>query len=235
MSAPSGNCPDCGIAFEYWQAHCRNGHLVGFPNYRAAEAERVELSARFQAAGDNARNRGLASLLAKLDTLAQSSQPVIVMSFAACDNILRSDKYRNYDKRLESGERNPAEARDHADRQMVAARLFPVYGAHIHYAALSPNGRGLTTYGEGSIGVRWQVTPHYLGARASLLEENSFMFYDHHGLGTRGAVPPAGYQATWEDRAKLVVAKLAPRLTPATSEASLPDLLLHTGKESPGR
>jgi hypothetical protein len=171
--------------------------------------------------------------LAKLEILAEKSQPVIVMSFGACDNILRSDKYRNYDKRVESGERNPAEARDHADRQIVAARLFPVYGEHIHYAVLSPDGRGLTTYGEGSVAVRWEVTPEYLGRRASLLEENSFMFFDHHSLGSRGAIVPAGYQATWADRAKLAIAKIVPRLTAATSEVSLRGLLVHVGGNRP--
>ena len=227
MPGHSENCPHCGEVVEYWQVNCRCGEFVGFPNYRAATAEYDELEKRARAAHDDATTRGLATLLVKLEALATSSQPVIAMGFAACDDILRSGKYRNYDQRVESGERDPAKAPDHADRQMVGARLFPQYGKHIHYAALSPDGRGLTRYG--TVAVRWKVTDFYLGRRVSLLEENSFTFYDHHGLGARGAVIPPGYRATWEERGKLVIAKLAARLTAATSEGSLAGLLLQAG------
>jgi len=214
---------------EYWQVYCRCGEFVGFPNYRAAAAENDELEERSRAAREDAATRGLTPLLDKLEALAEKSRPVIVMDFFVCDDILRSGKYRSYDKRVQSGERNPAHAPDHADRQMVAARLFPMYGEHVHYAALSPDGRGLASYGTGAIAVRWDVTDAYLDRRASLLEENSFTFYDHHGLGGRGAVIPPGYRATWKDRAKLVVAKLAARLTAATGEDRLAGLLLQAG------
>ncbi len=223
------NCPHCGEVVEHWQVHCRCEEFIGFPNYRAAAAEYDELEKRALAARADATTRGLIPLLAKLEALAEKCRPVIVMDFSVCDDILRSDKYRNYDQRVESGERDPAKATDHADRQMAGARLFPRYGQHIHYAALSPDGRGLASYGTGAVAVRWDVTDAYLGRRASLLEENSYTFYDHHGLGARGTVIPPGYRATWKERAKLAVAKLAARLTAATSEGSLAGLLLHAG------
>ena len=72
-----------------------------------------------------------------------------------------------------------------------------------------------------------------VGGRASLLEENSYTFFDHHGLGDRRAAIPASYRAIWEERAKLAVAKLAARLTAATSEGSLGGLLLHAGATRP--
>ncbi len=150
------------------------------------------------------------------------------MSFAACDDILRPGKYRNYHQRIDSGERGPADASDHSDRDMVGARLYPMYNEHIQYAALSPDGRGLSSYGP--VAVRWDVTPTYLGRRSSLLDENSYTFYDHYGLGLRGATIPPGHRAIWEDRAKLVAVKLAPRLTTATPESNLPGLLLQAGR-----
>jgi hypothetical protein len=230
MPPDFSNCPnpDCGEPIKYWQVHCRCGHFLGYPNYRAAAAEREELMRRCEAARDDAETRRVAPLLAKLEALAEQSRPVIAMSFAACDNILRSDKYRNYDQRTDSGEREPASAQDHADRDMVGAKLFPKYNEHIHYAALSPDGRGLLSYGP--VAVCWQVTPAYLGRRASLLDENSFFIYDRHALGQRGTTIPPGHRATWEDRAMLVAAKVAPRLTAATGESSLPGLLLQAGK-----
>ncbi len=183
---------------------------------------------RHAVARDDCRSRGVAPLLTKSEDLAEISRPVIAMPFAVCDDILRPDKYRNYHKRVESGERVPAGSGDHADRDMVGARLFPKYHHHIHYGALSPDGRGLPSYGP--VAVRWEVTPTYLGRRASLLETNSFTFFDHHSLGLRGATIPPGYRAIWEDRAKLAAAKIAPRLTPATGESTLSSLLLGPGE-----
>ncbi len=228
MPAHPSNCPDCGEAIEYWRVQCRCGHFVGFPNYRDVAAERAELTKRHTAAQDDCKTRGVAHLLTKLEALAELSRPVIAMSFSACDDILRPGKYRNYHQRIDSGERDPSSAEDHADRDMVGARLFPAYNDHIHYAALSPDGHGLSSYGP--VAVRWEVTPTYLGMRATLLEDNSFIFYDRHSLGQRGATIPAGYRAIWEDRMKLAATKIAPRLTTATGESRLPGLLLQPGK-----
>ena len=59
--------------------------------------------------------------------------------------------------------------------------------------------------------VSWHVTRDYLGKRMSLLEENSYVFYERHNLGRLGSVRPAGYFSTWDDRGKLVGAKLDKR------------------------
>lgn len=227
VAALSINCSECGEPFDYWEVNCRCGKFLGFPNHRAAEAQRDELVKRYDFARNDTNQRNIGHLLAKIEALAEQSRPVIAMSFAACDDILRSGKYRNYHQRIQSGERVPATAQDHADRGMVGGRLFPMYSEHIQYAALSPDGRGLLSYGP--VAMRWEVTPVYLGRRISILEENSFTFYDQHELGRRGATIPAGHQSIWEDRRKLVAAKLAPRLTTATAESSLAGLLMHAG------
>ncbi|MCI0465425.1 MAG: hypothetical protein L0Y57_00195 [Beijerinckiaceae bacterium] len=148
---------------------------------------------RYVLVRNDAMQRSIGPLLTKLEALAEQSRPVINMSFAACDDILRSDKYRNYDQRVRSGEREPAEAQRHADRSMVGGRLFPMYNEQIIYAALSPDGRGLLNWGP--IAVRWEVLPSYLGPRISLLEENSFTFFEKNHLGDLGATVPAGYRA----------------------------------------
>src|SRR5207253_874190 len=103
-----------------------------------------ELAKRYDAVRQDATLRGVAHLLVKLEALAEQSRPVIAMSFAACDDILRPGKYRNYEQRIGSGEREPAGQPDHADREMVGERLFPMYNQYIQYAALSPDGRGLS-------------------------------------------------------------------------------------------
>ncbi len=185
------------------------------------------MAKRYSHARDDARQRNVVPLLDKIETVAEGSQPVINMSFAACDDILRPAKYKNYHQAVVSWDRDPAEAQHHADRSMVGDRLFPMYKEHIIYAVVSPDGRGLLNYGP--VAVRWEVLASYLGPRISLLEENSFTFYEQHELGRLGAIIPAGYQAIWGDRAKLVAAKLASRLTTATSEGTLADLLMRPG------
>jgi hypothetical protein len=225
LAGHSPDCPVCGRAPQYWEVTCsRCSNFLGFPNRRAAEGERVELSRRYDAARAEAVTRGLSSLVETLEAVAHHSLPVISMGFEVCDDILRPDKYRNYHQRVDSGERNPAAAENHADREIVGARLFPNYHHHIQYAALSPDGSGLPTYG--AVAVRWRVTSTYLGRRASLLEDNSYTFFEHNHLGELGATIPSGYRAVWEDRVQLVVAKVAERLTIAMEESSLSRLLL---------
>jgi hypothetical protein len=148
------------------------------------------------------------------------------MPIAVCDDLLRPAKYRNYHQRIESGERAPAEAESHSDREMVGAKLYPAFHPHIQYAALSPDGRGLKNYG--AVALRWQVTPFYLERRISLLDENSFTFFERYNLGALRTPIPPGHQSVWADRTKLTIAKLAARLNSATSESSLPMLLLHS-------
>jgi hypothetical protein len=230
MPPPPIDCPDCKKPADYWRVHCRCGYFLGFPNRRQAEAERPQLEARYEGARQDAGSRGVGHLLTMLESLSDQCLPVINMSFAACDDILRPGKYRNYDQRIDSGERDPAGAADHGDREIVGNRLFPAYKQHVQYAALSPDGRGLAN-GYGPVAIRWHVTPEYLARRSSLIEENSYTFFSKHSLGNLNAPVPLGYRSVWEDRPKLAAAKLASRLTSATGKKDLPELLLHQGTD----
>jgi hypothetical protein len=144
-----------------------------------------------------------------------------------CDDLLRNRKYQNYNIKIEIGERLISSELTHSDRLKVNETVYPGYGRNLQYALLSPDGSGLVNYGE--IAVSWQVTPDYLGSRATLLEENEFAFFDRHSLGARGAVVPSGYRAIWQDRAQLVVAKLAADINSATRESDLAALILAPG------
>ncbi len=232
MSMDFEDCPNkprCLADAQYWIVHCRCGEFLGFPNYRAATKERDELVRRYEAARDDCERRGLAPVLAKFDALVERSRPVIVMSFLACDDILRAGKYRNYDFRVVTRERDPASEENHTERAMVGEKLFPTCHQHIHYASLSPDGRGLLTYGDGKVAVCWDVTPDYLERRISLLDENSYFLYDCYALGERGATIPAGHRATWRDRSKLAAAKVSSSLTSAVDEDGLMQLLQKAG------
>jgi len=221
-------CEKCKHESDYSQVHCRCGNFLGFPNYRAALAEQTALQARYAAARADAATRGVEALLSDLEGIAERALPTIAMPLDVCDLILRSDKYRNYSQRVARRERPPAAQWDHGNRMMVNERLFPNYGQHIVFAALSADGRGLASFGV--VAMTWNVTEHYLGQRATLLEENSYAFFERHSLGgLSGAGAPSGYRAIWQDRCLLVTAKLASRLTPATARSSLEKLLFSVG------
>ena len=222
-------CPACSRAVDTAAVYCRCTHFLDFPNVRAASAERDALLESYREARQDCRNRGVEDVLDRLESIAKDSQPAITMSYEACDGLLRSKKYQNYNQRLEAGLRGLAAPVDHADRESVAVRLYPGYGRHLAYAALSPDGRGLANYGK--IVVLWTVTPEYLCKRSSLLKENSYAFYDKHSLGELGSVPPRGCRSTWKDRAKLVAAKLASRLTPSTSLEDTKNIILKSGAD----
>ena len=181
-------CPTCRCPIDSSDVLCRNSHFVGYPNHRAALAERDALMERYRQARNDCAMRNVDTLLDSLEAVAERSQPVIAMSFEACDGVFRSKKYLNYSQSVGANLRGPARPVDHADRASVGARLFASYDQHIAYAALSPDGRGLSSYGE--VMVSWRVTMDYLGKRMSLLEENSYVFHERHGLGRLGSAPP---------------------------------------------
>jgi len=227
----SEQCSNCGhVVADYSQAHCqRCGHFIGWPNFRKAVSEQSELTSRYEAARQKLESQGLAAILGEAERLAEGSLPVIGMDSHACKDLLIGGKYRSYFYRVEIGDRGIAGETNHGDRSMVNERIYPGYGRHLQYGLLSPDGSGLTNYGP--IAVSWGVDPHYLLTRATLLEENEFRFFEAHGLGTLKTPVPPGFRAIWEDRAKLVVAKLASALDSSTSKASLTSLLMTRGAD----
>jgi hypothetical protein len=151
------------------------------------------------------------------------------MPCEAADDLLRGAKYQNYHFQVEVGRKHIASELNHGVRLMVNHRIYPAYGLALHYAVLSPDGRGLANYGE--VAVTWDVTPHYLGQRSTLLEENEFTFFEHHGLGALDSVVPTGFRAIWTDRSMLAVAKLEPEMTTGTAVTELSDMLLAEGTD----
>lgn len=220
--------PDCRFENEYSVANCRCGRFLGFPNRRAAEEQATELDSRYAAAIVDATARGLDTLVGELERLLDRSVPVICMSIEAADDVTRARKYRNYHNLVDQGHRGIASRIDESDRTMIGSKLFPGYYDKIHYAALSPNGRGLSSYGDIAIG--WTVSTSYLEKRISVHEENSYTFFDKNSLGRRGSAPPKGYIGVWNDRKKVGVAKLAPKLNTAMSAATLGTLVLHDSR-----
>src|SRR4051794_11007654 len=134
-------CSGCNEPIEdYASPNHRCGHFVGWPNYRKAISERVDLKARFRHACENLRKRGLLHLLSELMRTAMRAKPAVAMPSSVCDDLLREGKYRSYGHRVELWERPPAAEVLHTDRTKVDQTIYPVYGRYLHYAALSPEG-----------------------------------------------------------------------------------------------
>jgi hypothetical protein len=69
--------------------------------------------------------------------------------------------------------------------------------------------------------------------RASVFEENSVLFMEHRKIKvSRKTNLPNGYRATWSDRAKLCVAKLAGKIDSATVSDKYSGLLIKQGVAS---
>ena len=188
------------------------------------------LTARYLAALEEARLSGSSAVLSKFDDSVKGAAAVINVELLFLFHLLSSEKelYSTYQLGVRGQIRKPAPDHDDRHRAGVEGVLFGTYGENIRYAALSLDGAGLTSYGRYSVKLRDIA----VADRASLLEENSYSFVTQYGI-VAGQPIPRGHRATWPDRHKLAVAKLAKRITAATTETAFPRiLLLSDGKKA---
>jgi hypothetical protein len=199
------SCKKCGLPISFFESQCECGEFDSFPNVRAAHEQMIYLVNRYNQARANAFTSNTNEILDAVEQLANGATAVINVSVRAADNVMRDDKYRNYYQSLGAGMRLAAERLHHAERTKVDATFFPEYYPHIVSMALSPDERGLISYGEVTMVIS---DTEYLQLRGSLLERNTYMFYDEHDLGLRKAAVPLGYQSDWNGRAILAATKL---------------------------
>lgn len=186
---------------------------------------RAELERNYTDALENALARGTSDLVDRLERLLAGTVATINVSPKMLDIMTLGLPYFGYHRALEQGLRRKAEDIYHAHRLAVDAKIHPGYEKDIIYAVLSPDGRGLTGYGE----ITLQLREDAVGRRASLLRENAFDFYQRYQLGDRDAQEAPGWRSVWGDRALLGVAHLEASLTPALSSGALPGLILAVG------
>jgi hypothetical protein len=223
---PTLVCPTCEKPVDVHLANCPDCRaFVGYPNVRRAEGMRGDLEKNYTDALGNALARGTSDLVDRLERLLAGTVGTINVSPKMLDIMTLGVPYFSYHRALEMGLRRKAEDIYHSHRLGADAKVHPGYEKDIIYAALSPDGRGLTGYGEITLRLRDDA----MTRRASLLRENAFAFYERYKLGDRDAQEAPGWRAVWADRAWLGVAHIEASLTPALSPGALPDLILHTG------
>jgi hypothetical protein len=210
--------------------HCGQPGL--FPNVSDAEdeAERTALDRRSQAALIHSATRGAEQALKDFEAAAANSKAVLARSPGELLRLATSDHelYATFYELIGAGVRLPTGDQWDFRRQMADAALFPGYFKQIRFAALSLDGVGLSNFGSCSIVLRTDMIAH----RTSVLEENSVIFAERHGVGTNQGAVPSGYRASWSDRAKLCGAKLHERIDAATRPDEYSRLLMRQGTTS---
>ena len=185
----------------------------------------ADLKRNFDDAVADATRRGLESKIDRIESLLAGSVATINVSPKVILSMVLGTAYQSYHRALDQDLRQIAERKYHAHRVAVDAKVHPGYGAEILDAAVSPDGRGLTGYGE----ITLQLREISIADRASVLRENAYAFYERYNLGCRDAEEAPGWRATWADRARLGVAHLAPTLSPMIADKDLPFSVLAVG------
>lgn len=231
---PVDQCPDCRHEFSISEVRCPHcGRPSRFPNVRDAELEADALTARYNDAKMDAANRGDAAVVEQFEQACRQSVAVIARSFdeafrlATSDLELYATHYQLQTLRIPGG-LPPGPGQPNWDRIRAVAdeALFGKQKEEIRFAALSLDGVGLANYGECTLVLRDDMIAH----RASVVEENSLVFMNRHGVTIWGSAElPRGYRSTWEQRAKLCVAKCGKKLAVAPKPVDFASVLLKQG------
>jgi hypothetical protein len=219
-------CPQCSLDVPVHVDRCVGcGGDVGFPNVRAASRSDVTaaLDQRYQAAKADGAKRGVGVILDALEQRLQKSEAVICKPWGVIQTLLLRDSrlLQTFHQDIEAEARLPEANEFDVARVGVDATFFPYYHDRVRFAALSINGNGSTAYGGGCLVLKEES----IAKRATVFQENTLMFVRRTGHPA-GQPPPIGNTATWPNRAKLGIAKLAERVQRGTTEDDLQALVL---------
>jgi len=222
-------CPRCHrLALYEDEPGCRacNAPLANrAPNVHFSERFRSALEDRYREACAEAEKSGSSDSLTGLEAAAGRSKAVANVDVGTACDLFSQPKflYTSYGKVVEAGVRAPAAPEQDRQRTSVDGLLYGSYGKDIAFAALSMDGRGLTSYGS----IHLELDEPMIDFRSTVLEENSFHFVRRHRL-VAGDPLPDGFLAPWPLRAWLAVAKLASTLRPGMTEDDFCKLLLES-------
>ena len=209
---------------------------IGAPNVRAADlpTERAALDARYRAAQADAIARGCEAVARAFEEQASKSTAVMCKTVQQFQGLVPNELIATYHEQVRASVRFPDKPEWATLRDAAEGHAFSGYRERIHYGALSLNGKGARGWGEIEIAFRDVA----IRSRVSVFEENVVLFVWKNGLfptPVAGAMPaapsgliriPAGHRASWDERAKLCIAKLAKALQPATTVDDFPGILL---------
>ena len=227
-------CPLCNNSFPLSVSLCPHcGRPSYYPNVDTANdvSERDALNERYTLAHEEAVRRGTDASLKSFETALADSKAITARSAVEVHRLATdtNEVYATYYQLTEAEVRLPDGDKWDVLRRVADSAFFPGYVKDIRFAALSLDESGPSNYGSCSITWRTDMIAH----RASVSEENSTLFVDHHNILMKEAhqLPP-GYRATWDERAKLCVAKLSGKIDAATRPDEYFAILLRQGATS---
>jgi hypothetical protein len=197
---------------------------VGFPNvrYAARKEERDALEQRLADARISAKARGTADKLTAFGQSVARSKTVISRSQGDLDNLLRGDGelMQAFHPAVRAGLRVPKNNAYDPQRDENDSRVSPIFYDRLHFGALSIDGKGVPHYGGCAITLREDMT----AKRTTVFEENPVTFV--RADPKRRERIPYGYRAVWDDRHKLAMAKLEPKIEEGTQDEEFAQILM---------
>lgn len=197
---------------------------LGFPMFREVSlaSEKETLERRYNKAIKDAHTDGQDALL-EFSHALKDSRAAIAIGLDYLAGFMTKDEtlYSSYALMVSGEIRKAASSVNDKKRRGVEGFFFGSYADKIRYAALSLDGKGLSSYGLFTLILKDVA----VRARATLLEDNSYKFYDRFKDKIPDNFPP-GYRAAWGERHKLAVAKLADRIPVTTTHDEFPGILL---------
>jgi hypothetical protein len=225
-------CPECKRSVADFLTNCPDcGNSLGFPNVRAA-ADNVEvqdLATRYGQAVSDAQTRGTDKLLTEFENVVRAkSRAVICRPLGTLKKLLDSGDglFQTFYRQIALG-RSPESNKYDLFRTSVDNLLFPYYHERIHFAALSLDSTGTSSYGGGRPCIL--LLNETIRNRASVFEENLFLYCERTKHPATAPIPP-GFRASWDERHKLAVAKLGGGIKRNSTSSDFPGILLQSGK-----
>lgn len=223
-------CRDCGKDIDISSTECpRCCYPVGFPNVRFANREEEELLVRYEDAICSLNHRGVKDVAKRFENIVENSY--VIMNRSLNDLISALDNSRmvaTFHQQVASKARAYENNQFDRNRDGFESKIHPIYYDKIHYGLLSAQEEGCAYYGSASI----KFCNKFIEKRTTFFEENSYNFIKKHQvIATEDA--PVGYRSTWENRAKLAIAKLHSGIKPEMSDDELNKLLLDASVQDP--
>lgn len=227
------NCNACGASLNDAMRYCPTCMAdAGAPNVRAccSDENLKALGERFDKAKSQAYTNGCQTEFLNLyDILKNESCVVVSMPAGVGRSLFENPKelYANYEKLVGAKVRVPASSDDDKNRYAIAGMLFGSYADSIIYGVLSLTEYGLPTYG----GIHCKLRPVAIDLRTSFLETNSYKFIKDQAI-VAGDELPKGFSACWNDRQKLVLAKITGSLSVGQGRSDWQEMIIHSDGKS---
>jgi len=201
------------------------GTDAGFPNVRYAnrQIEVNALQARVAQERIAAEARGAGTELAAFELALTNSVAIMNRRIGQLSQWLNGQGHLwvNYYQQSEVLGRHPDGSNWDEQREAAEAAVSPHFHRELTPAALSLDGVGMSYYGDYSVTLKTLT----IEDRASVFEENPFIFNDRHHV-IAGKPPPVGYRASWSMRADLSVAKLGNKIESGMDEPAFAALVM---------